>query len=93
MGQPESLKTTAGGPLSKPLSIDDLRVSRAVLVDLALKTLYSQGVTFNKDGFSYLVETYYRQEDRPLRACHPRDLVDQIVTVAPLRGSTSTLIG
>lgn len=42
----------------------------------------AKGVTFNKDGFSYLVEKYYRQEDRPLRACHPRDLVDQIVTVA-----------
>jgi predicted ATPase with chaperone activity len=42
----------------------------------------SKGVTFDKDGFSYLVDEYYREADRPLRACHPRDLVDQIVTIA-----------
>jgi len=42
----------------------------------------AKGVPFDKDGFSYLVDKYYRKADRPLRACHPRDLVDQIVTVA-----------
>lgn len=42
----------------------------------------AKGVQFAKDGFSYLVERYYRQANRPLRACHPRDLVDQIVTIA-----------
>jgi len=39
-------------------------------------------VPFDKDGFSYLVDRYYRKTNRPLRACHPRDLVEQIVTVA-----------
>jgi hypothetical protein len=38
--QLESAKTPAGGPLSKPLSVDDLGVSRGVLVDLAIKILY-----------------------------------------------------
>jgi len=41
-----------------------------------------KGVQFAKDGFSYLVERYYGQANRPFRACHPRDLVDQIVTIA-----------
>jgi len=27
-------------------------------------------------------EKYYREADRPLRACHPRDLLDQIVTIS-----------
>ena len=42
----------------------------------------SKGVPFEKEGFSYLVDTYYRKVDRPLRACHPRDLVEQIATIA-----------
>lgn len=46
------------------------------------RVCHSKGVSFDKDGFSYLVEKYYRDADRPLRACHPRDLVDQIVTIA-----------
>ena len=39
-------------------------------------------VPFDKDGFSYLVDRYYRKANRPLRACHPRDLVEQIVNNA-----------
>ena len=42
----------------------------------------TKGVPFDKDGFSYLVDRYYRKTNRPLRACHPRDIVDQVVTVA-----------
>jgi len=42
----------------------------------------SKGVPFNKEGFSYLVDKYYRRMNRALRACHPRDLVDQIVAIA-----------
>jgi predicted ATPase with chaperone activity len=39
-------------------------------------------VPFDKDGFSYLVDRYYRKANRSLRACHPRDLVEQIVNNA-----------
>lgn len=39
-------------------------------------------VPFDKDGFSYLVDRFYRKANRPLRACHPRDLVEQIVNNA-----------
>jgi predicted ATPase with chaperone activity len=42
----------------------------------------AKGVPFDKDGFSYLVDKYYRKANRPLRACHPRDLVEQITTIA-----------
>jgi predicted ATPase with chaperone activity len=42
----------------------------------------TKGVPFNKDGFSYLVDRYYRKAGRPLRACHPRDLVEQIATIS-----------
>jgi len=41
-----------------------------------------KGVPFDKEGFSYLVDKYYRKMNRGLRACHPRDVVEQIVTIA-----------
>ncbi len=41
-----------------------------------------KGVPFEKDAFSYLVDKYYRKMNRALRACHPRDLIEQIVTIA-----------
>jgi predicted ATPase with chaperone activity len=48
-------------------------------------------VPFDKDGFSYLVDRYYRKASRPLRACHPRDLVEQIVTIARYNEEEPTL--
>ena len=42
----------------------------------------AKGIPFDKDGFSYLVDRYYRKASRPLRACHPRDLAAQIVNIA-----------
>jgi predicted ATPase with chaperone activity len=42
----------------------------------------SKGVSFDKEGFSYLVDSYYRKMNRALRACHPRDLVEQILAIA-----------
>lgn len=51
----------------------------------------AKGVPFDKDGFAYLVDRYYRKTDRPLRACHPRDIVEQIVNVARYNGKQPTL--
>lgn len=42
-GESGGLKAAASGPLSKPLSIEDLGVSRPMLVDLAVKLLYAEG--------------------------------------------------
>jgi hypothetical protein len=36
------------------------------------------GVAYQREAVDYLVETHYRQADRPLRFCHPRDLLLQI---------------
>lgn len=33
---------------------------------------------FHPEAVNYLVETHYRSQDRPLRRCHPRDLLSQI---------------
>ncbi len=50
-----------------------------------------KGVPFDKEVFSYLVDKYYRKLNRALRACHPRDLVEQIVTIARYNGQEPVL--
>jgi predicted ATPase with chaperone activity len=44
------------------------------------------GVAFNEETFKYLIQRYYVEGHRPLRACHPRDLLKQVVTYANYRG-------
>jgi hypothetical protein len=36
------------------------------------------GVAYNESAIDYLIETYYRGTDRPMRFCHPRDLLRQV---------------
>ncbi len=42
--------------------------------------LYSQafGCEYRKEMIDYLIETHYRPFNRPMRRCHPRDLLSQI---------------
>jgi predicted ATPase with chaperone activity len=39
-------------------------------------------VPFDDEGLAYLLREYYIKPNRPVRACHPRDLVDEIVDIA-----------
>lgn len=39
-------------------------------------------VPFDEDGFEYLVEEHYVKTGRPFRGVHPRDLLDQLVSLA-----------
>ena len=45
----------------------------------------ARGVEFDEDAFNYLLQTYYFDMDRPLRSCHPRDLLKQITIFATYR--------
>ncbi len=36
-------------------------------------------IEFNEESFKYLLDNYYRKENIKLNACHPRDIVEQIV--------------
>jgi hypothetical protein len=38
-------------------------------------------VPFDEDGFEYLVEEHYLKVGRPFRGVHPRDLLDQLVSL------------
>src|SRR4029077_8019261 len=41
---------------------------------------------FHRVMVAYLYRRHYRPLGRPLRACHPRDLLDQIVAICRYRG-------
>ena len=48
-------------------------------------------VEFDADVYRYLVDTYYNKMDRPFRACHPRDLLKQMITFAKFLGESKIL--
>jgi predicted ATPase with chaperone activity len=41
-----------------------------------------RNISFDREGLAYLLRDYYVKIDRPLRACHPRDLLDEILDIA-----------
>jgi predicted ATPase with chaperone activity len=44
-----------------------------------------KGIKFDKDTFVYLMREYYRNTGRHLKACHPRDLLEQLGDFAVYR--------
>ena len=43
------------------------------------KVCEASKIEFKKDAFDYLVKNYYKKLGMKFNACHPRDLVDQII--------------
>jgi len=41
--------------------------------------------------FSYLMQRHYRTSNRNLRACHPRDILDQLLDISSCLGTQPTL--
>jgi predicted ATPase with chaperone activity len=41
-----------------------------------------KGVRFENETVDYLIREYYQRHRRPLRACHPRDLVEHVIDLA-----------
>jgi predicted ATPase with chaperone activity len=39
-------------------------------------------VDFDEQGIDYLIEKWYRPTNRPFRMCQPRDLLDQMISIA-----------
>ena len=48
-------------------------------------------VRFDADMLAYLYREHYIAEGRPLRACHPRDLLDQVTALCRYRGVDPSL--
>jgi predicted ATPase with chaperone activity len=80
--------------ISHKLGIGDPTVEqyRQIFLDVC----EARSIPFDMESFTYLLRKYYRDMDRPLRACHPRDLLKQITSFAIYRGDppamTSELI-
>jgi hypothetical protein len=41
-----------------------------------------RGVPFDSEGYEYMLDKFYTPFNRPLRMCHPRDIIDQIISIA-----------
>jgi hypothetical protein len=41
-----------------------------------------RGVEYDEDGIDYLAEKWYKPTNRPFRMCHPRDILDQMISIA-----------
>jgi SpoVK/Ycf46/Vps4 family AAA+-type ATPase len=42
----------------------------------------AKGVPYDGRGLAYLIQEHYLKRNQPRRACHPRDIVDQIRDIA-----------
>jgi len=51
----------------------------------------AKDVPYDDRGLAYLIQEHYLKPDRLGRACHPRDLVDQLVDIARYLNVPSTL--
>jgi predicted ATPase with chaperone activity len=51
----------------------------------------AKSVPYDDNGLRYLLQEYYVQARNPLRACHPRDIVDQLIDIANYLGVEPTL--
>ncbi len=50
-----------------------------------------RNVPFDENAFRYMIDTYYVPRDRPLRMCHPRDIIDQIIAIAKYKMVPATM--
>jgi DNA-binding PadR family transcriptional regulator len=50
-----------------------------------------RGVVYEEQALAYLLKEHYLKPNRPLRACHPRDIVDELVDIAQYMGSSPRL--
>ncbi len=76
------------------------RIRHKLLIDYPDEKVYYQimqrecaarGMELPPEAFVYLMQTHYIAANRHLRACHPRDLLDQIADIATYLGTRPTL--
>jgi predicted ATPase with chaperone activity len=59
--------------------------------EIFLAACEARGVEFNEEAFKYLIRKYYMDLNRPMRACHPRDLIKQMISFATYQGKPLAL--
>ena len=53
----------------------------------------AKGVAFDRELVEDLLENYYKPRNLSLRGCHPRDLIDQSLSLAEYLGKPQELTG
>jgi energy-coupling factor transporter ATP-binding protein EcfA2 len=51
----------------------------------------AKNVPYSDEGLRYLLETEYTKRNLELRACHPRDLIDQLIDIARFTRTQPTM--
>ncbi|NJN16450.1 MAG: ATP-binding protein [Oscillochloris sp.] len=48
-------------------------------------------ISYDERGVDYLINKWYRPDDRPFRMCQPRDIIDQMLSIAKYNMETPAL--
>lgn len=64
-----------------------LNPSEEQFYQIFLGVCKQRNIDFNKEAFMHLLQEHYRGVGRDLKACHPRDLLDQLTDFTDYRGT------
>jgi predicted ATPase with chaperone activity len=70
--------------ISHKLWVDDPSQEQYYEIFVAACEMY--GIQFDEASFKHLLQQYYSEVNRPLRACHPRDILKQILNFITYTG-------
>jgi predicted ATPase with chaperone activity len=51
----------------------------------------TRGIPYDEQMLAYIMQEYYIKPDRPLRSCHPRDILDHLTDIARFQGISPRL--
>ena len=69
-----------------PYKIEVQGPSEAEFIELFLELAEQSGLRCSAEAIEYLLQQHYQPTDRPLRYCHPRDLIRQIRNYCEFEG-------
>lgn len=60
-------------------------------LEILRRVAEEHGVTYTDEGAQYLISTYYEQQGRQLKGCHPRDLMELLDDITHFYGEKPSL--
>jgi hypothetical protein len=66
-------------------------ISQEEYLEIFRRVCERYGLRFDQKIVQKLMKRFYRQTSRPLRACHPRDLIEKLIDRAKFKGETPQL--
>jgi predicted ATPase with chaperone activity len=59
--------------------------------NILVRVCADRDIPFSEEGLRYLLQEYYVKPKSPMRACHPRDIVEEIIDIARYKSIAPTL--